>query len=244
MATILIVEDHHMSRELLHTLLGYMGHRILEAANGLEALALAHSEHPDLVISDILLPEIDGMEFVRLLRSEPAHNGTPVIFYTATYRLPEALHWGKTFEPYRVIPKPSDPYLILQTVNELLGPAGAPGRPVEEASSMITKSSFFQKSGLQMAVLMDLSYSMVAQRDPDQLLKTVSRALREILNCRIAMLIIRDDKQKTNRFCSCLENEPRQSCPDELLPPAAILERVAAERTAIRWRNTMISTML
>lgn len=65
MATILIVEDHAMSRQILVTLLEFAGHRILEAAEGEGALALACSGCPDLIICDILLPTMDGREFVR-----------------------------------------------------------------------------------------------------------------------------------------------------------------------------------
>ena len=79
MATVLIIEDHAMSRQVLHILLEHMGHRVLEAVDGNTALALARSEHPDLIISDILLPGIDGLKLVQL-RAETLPRQTPVIF--------------------------------------------------------------------------------------------------------------------------------------------------------------------
>src|SRR4029077_20225715 len=82
MATILIVDDRPANREYLVTLLGYGGHRLLEAADGAEALATARAEHPDLVIADILMQTMDGYEFVRQLRADPAVAATPVIFCT------------------------------------------------------------------------------------------------------------------------------------------------------------------
>jgi CheY-like chemotaxis protein len=62
MAKILIVDDDPTNRSLLVTLLGHRGHRTLEATDGAEALALAKSWFPDLVVSDVLMPTMDGYE--------------------------------------------------------------------------------------------------------------------------------------------------------------------------------------
>jgi diguanylate cyclase (GGDEF)-like protein/PAS domain S-box-containing protein len=120
-ATILIVDDHVLNREFLITLLGYGGHRLLDAANGVEALAIVHKEKPDLVISDILMPNMDGYEFVTQLHASPETADLPVIFYTATYREREATQMARTCGVRWVLPKPSDPEVILDTVNEALG---------------------------------------------------------------------------------------------------------------------------
>ena len=80
MATILIVDDRPVNRQYLVTLLEYCGHRTLEAADGAEALALARAEHPDLIITDIIMPTMDGAELVQALRADPALAATPVIF--------------------------------------------------------------------------------------------------------------------------------------------------------------------
>src|SRR2546429_5758373 len=82
MATILIVDDRPTNRQFLLTLLGYSDHRLLEAANGAEALERVRTERPDLVITDILMPTMDGYEFVRHLRADPDLASLPVIFYT------------------------------------------------------------------------------------------------------------------------------------------------------------------
>src|ERR687886_2128274 len=96
MATVLIVDDRPANREYLATLLGYGGHRLLQAADGAEALATARAEHPALVIADILMPTMDGYEFVRQLRADPAVARTPVVFYTAHYHEHEAAALAKS----------------------------------------------------------------------------------------------------------------------------------------------------
>jgi diguanylate cyclase (GGDEF)-like protein/PAS domain S-box-containing protein len=120
-ATILIVDDHVLNREFLITLLGYGGHRLIEAGNGIEGLKMVHKERPDLVISDILMPNMDGYEFVTRLHADPATANVPVIFYTAIYREREAINMAETCGVRWVLPKPSDPDVILRTVHEALG---------------------------------------------------------------------------------------------------------------------------
>jgi diguanylate cyclase (GGDEF)-like protein/PAS domain S-box-containing protein len=122
-ATILIVDDHVLNREFLMTLLGYGGHRLLEAANGAEGLKMVSAERPDLVISDILMPNMDGYEFVTRMHSNPETADVPIIFYTATYREREAMAVAEACGVRWVLPKPSDPDVILRTVREALGVA-------------------------------------------------------------------------------------------------------------------------
>ncbi len=121
MATILVVDDRASNRQFLTTLLGYGGHRLLEAANGAEALDLVRAERPDLVITDILMPNMDGYEFVQHLRSDPVLAPTPVIFHTATYSAPEARMLAQSCGVAIVLPKPCEPQEILAAVNKALG---------------------------------------------------------------------------------------------------------------------------
>jgi PAS domain S-box-containing protein len=120
MATILIVDDSPVDRELLMTVLKYTGHRLIEAADGAEALLLVESEHPDLVISDVLLPKMDGYEFVRRMRGNPEKARTTVIFYTAVFNEREALELARDCGVSRILSKPTDPQKILEVVTEVL----------------------------------------------------------------------------------------------------------------------------
>src|SRR5215472_12656319 len=90
MAKILVVDDNPGNRKLVVALLGHEGHRMIEARDGVDGLTAARAEIPDLVISDILMPSMDGFEFVKRLRADPGLSDVAVIFYTAHYHEAEA----------------------------------------------------------------------------------------------------------------------------------------------------------
>ena len=81
--TILVVEDDDDMRALInHHLLG-AGYMVRPVSNGLEAAASCLSDTPDLIISDVHMPHMDGFQMIEILKSEPAMQGIPVIFLTA-----------------------------------------------------------------------------------------------------------------------------------------------------------------
>jgi CheY-like chemotaxis protein len=79
----LIVEDHLDSRELLAIQLRRFGYEVAEAGSGEEALSLAESEQPDVIIMDLGLPGINGIDATALLKQNPRTTAIPVIAYTA-----------------------------------------------------------------------------------------------------------------------------------------------------------------
>ncbi|MDX1673908.1 MAG: response regulator [Longimicrobiales bacterium] len=82
-ARILLAEDHLDSREALCALLEAFGFEVIEAANGAEAIELARERPPDLVLMDIMMPEVDGFEATRKLRDFPETRDIPIITLTA-----------------------------------------------------------------------------------------------------------------------------------------------------------------
>jgi len=120
MAKILIVDDRALNRQFLTALLGYVGYHLLEATNGAEALEKLRAERPDLVITDLLMPTMDGFQLVQQIRADPLISETRVIFYSATYRLQEAKSLADACGVSIVIPKPSEPQIILETINAAL----------------------------------------------------------------------------------------------------------------------------
>ena len=83
MAKILLVEDNELNRDMLSRRLQRKGHQVLLAADGMQAILMAESETPDLVLLDMSLPVIDGWETARRLKSSPTTGRVPVIALTA-----------------------------------------------------------------------------------------------------------------------------------------------------------------
>ena len=77
MPRVLVVDDDPKVNDLLARLLRRLGHEVLEATNGIQAMQLVAEEGPDLVITDILMPEMDGFEVIRSLRAQGID--TPVV---------------------------------------------------------------------------------------------------------------------------------------------------------------------
>jgi two-component system cell cycle response regulator DivK len=80
---VLIVEDNELNMKLFHDLIEACGHEILETRDGIEALKLARLHRPDLILMDIQLPEVSGLEVTRWLKEDDELRSIPVIAVTA-----------------------------------------------------------------------------------------------------------------------------------------------------------------
>ena len=81
--TILVVEDNNDVRRMLKLLLESEHFRVIEAANGVEALNVVNTDHPDLILTDLELPKVDGFEIIRRVRKIDGFQNTPIIVLTA-----------------------------------------------------------------------------------------------------------------------------------------------------------------
>ena len=84
MKKILIVEDNEKNMKLVRDILRHQGHATLEAVNGLDGVRLAEEEHPDLVLMDIQLPDIDGIEALGRIRKDVSLDAIPVLAVSAS----------------------------------------------------------------------------------------------------------------------------------------------------------------
>jgi CheY-like chemotaxis protein len=84
--TVLVADDNEKGRELLRAYFGHLGHAVVEAANGTDAVALARRTHPDVFVLDIRMPGLDGYETARALRADPEFRDKPIFALTASAR--------------------------------------------------------------------------------------------------------------------------------------------------------------
>jgi two-component system, cell cycle sensor histidine kinase and response regulator CckA len=120
MAKILVVDDVSENRYLLDVLLSGHGYEVVTAQNGAEALELALSEGTVLVISDILMPVMDGFELCRQWKANDRLTGIPFVFYTATYTDAKDEKFALSLGAERFVIKPQKPEELIRIVREAL----------------------------------------------------------------------------------------------------------------------------
>ena len=116
MAKILIADDHRANREALAALLESVGHYVLTAADGNQALNLAKDNRPELIISDVLMPNMDGFRFCLEVRKSSRFRALPFILYTATYTSPEDRRRAQAVGADDYISKPASPVALLDAL--------------------------------------------------------------------------------------------------------------------------------
>jgi CheY-like chemotaxis protein len=117
---ILVVEDNPNVLELLEITLRFKGYPVVTAQNGQEALEKIAQERPALVITDILMPKMDGYALAHALQKNPLTLQIPVIFISATYVTQEDKQFALSLGAVRFIEKPIDTEDFLLTVAEIL----------------------------------------------------------------------------------------------------------------------------
>jgi len=118
---ILVVEDIPNILELVDTTLKFKGgYRVVTARNGVEALEAIQKERPALVITDILMPQMDGFSLVHRLRLDPETRSIPVIFLSATYIAPEDKSFAVLIGATRFLEKPIEIDQLMATIAELM----------------------------------------------------------------------------------------------------------------------------
>ena len=120
MTRILVADDNDQNLFLLETVMEGCGYEVIPARNGVEAFALALKNPPDLILTDILMPEMDGLELCRRCKAHDLLNHIPLIFYTATYTDPKDEQFALSLGADRFVIKPQSPKELVKIVQEVL----------------------------------------------------------------------------------------------------------------------------
>ncbi|MFN3580289.1 MAG: EAL domain-containing protein [Pseudomonas sp.] len=231
MARILIVDDHAPNRELVASLAGYLGHQVMEAADGAEALTLVRKQKPELVICDLLMPVMDGYEFVRQVRHDPDVAHTEIIFYTANYQEDEARKLAQQLGVRRIIFKPCLPEDILGAIESALSDiSGMPETEIKideqgfeaEHTRVLTdtlsrKSEELENANRRLAALTEINLQLSGMRDTAHMLQAICRDARVLVGASYGILCIsgchKNAEQPVRLFLSGFTQKVEQSLP-------------------------------
>jgi signal transduction histidine kinase len=120
---VLVVDDVPENVYMLEALLGGHGFEVATASNGLAALEELRRHGAALVVSDILMPKMDGFQLCRAMKAAEATRDVPVIFYTATYTTEKDREFALSLGASRFVVKPADPAELMGVVREVLDEA-------------------------------------------------------------------------------------------------------------------------
>ena len=186
---VLIVEDVPDILKLLDATLSFKGYRVVTAQNGQEALEAIKQERPSLVITDIMMPKLDGFGLVHRLRINPVTRAIPVIFLTATYVALEDKAFALNIGVTRFIEKPVNFERFLETVDELFNggtPAPAP---------VLSEADFYEGYHQRLEKKLNQKNMQIA-RD-ERLLETIPEDERPTFRASLQMAINeRDELQR------------------------------------------------
>ena len=117
--TILYVEDNELNRRIVRDLLRRTSYRLIEAPDGETGMAIARQERPDLILMDVQLPVVSGIEATRTLRGEPATADTPIIAITS-FALAGDEQKAREAGATAYMAKPYSPRDLLELIRRLL----------------------------------------------------------------------------------------------------------------------------
>ena len=156
---LLIVEDDPDILKLLDATLTFRGYRVITARNGTEALEVIQVKRPAIVITDIMMPRLDGFGLVHRLRIHSETRDIPVVFITATYVAPEDREFALNIGATRFIQKPVDLEKFLTTIAELLKEGT---RPVIEP---LMEFNFYDGYRIRLEIKLDQKIKQIAREE-------------------------------------------------------------------------------
>ncbi len=209
---VLIVDDNDQSLYLLRTQLEHAGHEVWPAGDGAEALAVAGKKTPDAIITDILMPRLDGFALCRAVRDHATLSNVPVLLYSATYTDPKDRAFGLSVGADRYLEKPTDVEDLLHELETAVlerreGLVARPDAPLEERTylreynerlvrKLEDRMLALERSYRELAEsersyheLFDVASDVIFTLDPDGIVSLVNRRVLEMLGYHTTELV-------------------------------------------------------
>lgn len=194
---LLVVEDIPDILKLLEATLTFKGHRVVTARNGEEALEAMERERPALIITDILMPKMDGFSLVHRLRINPETRDIPVVFLSATYVAPEDKAFALTIGVTRFIEKPVDLNEFVPIIERLLE------QGVPATQETINDIDFYDGYRKRLEIKLNQKITQIA-RD-ERLLETLSE--EEKASFRASLQLAMSEREEIQKLLDHIDEQ-------------------------------------
>lgn len=192
---VLIVEDVPDILKLLEATLTFKGYRVVTSINGQEALEAIQRERPALVITDIMMPRLDGFGLVHRLRINRETREIPVIFLTATYVALEDKAFALNIGATRFIEKPVNFEKFLETVEELMT------KQIQPTPAMMSEEEFYE--GYRQRLEKKLGQKITQITRDERLLENISE--EEKATFRASLQMAKNERDEIQRLLAELQ---------------------------------------
>jgi PAS domain S-box-containing protein len=193
MIKLLIVDDIEKNLYMMQALLQGHGYEVVTAEDGAKALETARHDPPDMIISDILMPVMDGFSLCRKWKKDEELKHIPFVFYTATYTDPKDEEFALSLGAERFLVKPLKPNVLVEMLQEIIdehqaGQLSAPQEPVEEETIFLREynEALIRKLEDKLLLLVEanqtLRFEIEERKQAEEALETSERKFRGIAN--------------------------------------------------------------
>lgn len=241
MPRILVVDDSAEARHILRSVLTHAGHEVIEAADGAEALTRAQTEPFDLVISDGLMPVMDGFRLCLEMKRDPELAGLPFIFHTASFTHPDDLQLASAMGADAYLLKPVEPAELIRTVDEVLRSHSPEGRTALAEARLV---SILDRYGGRIEHKLD---QKVAALDESRALRDSYHALLDHLPVHVLTLDENGRPDFSNQTARTFLGQPDPSAmlaavhPEDAQTVAAVIDSLVGDprpvQTSLRLRR-------
>ena len=206
---VIVADDDEASRYLLVSMLSAAGHQVVGAEDGRAALEAARQSPPDLIISDILMPGMDGYQLCREWRADERLAKIPFIFYSANYTEPDDERFAVSLGADRFFVKPMDPAVLMREINAVMHQSEAGELPTmipEADESALLKEYNARLVNKLERQLAEVETANRQLRETADALRQTEQALRGLISAAPAAIITLDTDQNVSMWNPAAES--------------------------------------
>jgi len=241
---VLIVEDNANDRRLLRYTFEHHGCSVIEASDGREGLELASAHRPDIIVSDALMPVMDGFQLLRALKSDPALRSIPFVFYSASYTGHSEEDLAVSLGAESFMLKPKEPEELWAEANKVLQSRQLkeePGLGAGESEEQFLRE-YSHIVATQLEVKMsDLEEELARRKKAEAEVRTLNEELEQRVRERTAALVVKSRELEQSQQALVMNMEELKSKADQLKQANDALALENRQRTQaqeeISWLN-------